>query len=237
MGSAIIHNAHGIRITTRWWTETDGTETAAPIERGSMIITAGRKVIMEVVEVWSNSPNDAGRLVLSQDIILGGNMKWTVDRAVNIPNSSSTTGLPPPYSSLPTDTTAADNPETTVSVRDIFPLGAAASEWCKHVSIKSGLTPGCELLLDLPMASTRGHFLDPARNPLVTVLGPWSVYQRQSVSPPPSVPRLLTPPHDESRLTTSHVESEQYTKPSGSFCCVAAVIRRLRKGGTSKKRG
>lgn len=235
MGSAIIHNSHGIRITTRWWTETDGTETGAPIERGSMVITAGRKVIMEVVEVWS-SPNDAGRLILSQHIILGGNIKWTVDRAVNVPNSPSTTGLPPPYSSLPTDTTAADNPETTVAVRDIFPLEATASEWCKHISIKSGLTPACELLLDLPMASTRGHFLDPARNPLVTVLGPWSVYQRQFVSPPPPVPRLLTPPQDESRLATPYVESEQYTKPS-SFCRVAAVIRRLRKGGTSKKKG
>jgi hypothetical protein len=233
-----IYEGHGIRIARQLrWTEVGlKTETGVLLERRSISISKGGALIIEVVEV-SVKPNSAARLSFKREVILGG--KWVVDQPVDLlPMSTTTTAPPPPYSSLPTDTTIAGLPviessDIAVTVRDTDFGRGAISQPCKQITVAFGLTPTCNLTVDLFMAKVITpiqpvdslqpvwHVLDPNISPpLATVLGPWSVYQRHWISPVPPTPPLLTPPI-------------QSTTPS-IFRRMSTMIKTLGKAGTSR---
>jgi hypothetical protein len=222
------YNANGISIETDKLTETGDTVTGGPVHRRAIMIRAGRKPIMEVAEVSSNTSGTAR--LLAREVILGDG-EWLVDQPVEVPKSPTMTATPPPpYSDFTTDTTitgVAKNAEITITVRDTAFGRGATLEPCKRISIVSGLTPTCQISLLLFMAKDMTptqpadglelgcHGLHPDCPRMVTVVGPWSVFQRRRIPPPLTIPRL-------------------YTTPS-IFGRMSAMIKTLVEVGTSEK--
>jgi len=207
------YNADGISIETDKSTETGDTVTGGPVHRRAIMIRAGQEPIMEVAEVSSNTSGTV-RLLAREVILADG--KWLVDQPVEMPKSPLLIAtLPPPYSGLHTDTAITGlvkNAEITVTVRDTAFGRGANLEPCKRISIVSGLTPTCQLdlLLFLAKGTTptppvndlepECHILLPDCLRILTVLGPWSLFQRRSIPPPPTIPRLYTTPSIFSRI-------------------------------------